>query len=229
MSSYRYTGRHHRAPTESKVRLASSTARRRRGAIAAATLAGATGAAALLGTASPAAADSGVNWDAIAQCESSGDWHINTGNGYYGGLQFAQGTWAGYGGTKYAPRADLASRSEQIAIAEKVLDGQGIGAWPVCGARAGSTKSYSQSSSDERSSRSSTRSAPETKSEPVEEKSAPAPAKQGKTYTVQAGDTLSGIATRLGVSGGWHTLYQENKSVVGANPNLIFPGQRLSI
>jgi uncharacterized protein YabE (DUF348 family) len=74
---------------------------------------------------------SGVNWDAIASCESGGNWHINTGNGYYGGLQFSQGTWVAMGGTKYAPRADLASRAEQIDIAS----GMNLGNWPVCGAR----------------------------------------------------------------------------------------------
>lgn len=70
-------------------------------------------------------------WDRIAACESGGNWAINTGNGYYGGLQFAQPTWVGAGGTKYAPRADLATRSEQIAVASKL----NLGNWPVCGAR----------------------------------------------------------------------------------------------
>src|SRR3954469_25386224 len=105
------------------------------------TVAGVAGTAALLGPASAAQASS-VNWDAIAQCESGGNWSINTGNGFYGGLQFTKGTWKGYGGNKYASTPNKASRSEQIAIAEKVLDGQGIGAWPVCGKKAGSTKSY---------------------------------------------------------------------------------------
>jgi len=66
-------------------------------------------------------------------CESGGNWSINTGNGYYGGLQFNSSTWAAYGGLSYAPRADLASRAEQIAVAEKVLANQGAGAWPTCG------------------------------------------------------------------------------------------------
>ena len=96
-------------------------------------VAGAAGTVALLGPASPAAAQSSVNWDAIAQCESGGNWQINTGNGYYGGLQFSRSTWRAYGGGRYAGTADNASRAEQIRIAEKVLDGQGIGAWPVCG------------------------------------------------------------------------------------------------
>lgn len=75
----------------------------------------------------------GHNWDAVAQCESSGNWHINTGNGFYGGLQFDYTTWLSNGGGAYAQRADLATREQQIAIAEKVWQGRGISPWPVCG------------------------------------------------------------------------------------------------
>lgn len=85
---------------------------------------------------SPAAPSGGV-WDRIAACESSGDWSINTGNGYYGGLQFTASTWNAYGGQSYASRADLASRSDQIAVAKKVQASQGWGAWPVCSKKAG--------------------------------------------------------------------------------------------
>lgn len=74
-------------------------------------------------------------WDTLAFCESSGDWAINTGNGFYGGVQFKQSTWEAYGGLRYAPRADLATREEQIAIAEVTRASQGWGAWPVCSAR----------------------------------------------------------------------------------------------
>jgi resuscitation-promoting factor RpfB len=76
-------------------------------------------------------------WDAIAQCESGGNWAINTGNGYYGGLQFNSSTWLAYGGGAYAPTANLASREEQIAVAERVQAAQGWGAWPVCSVQAG--------------------------------------------------------------------------------------------
>ncbi|MFD0154194.1 LysM peptidoglycan-binding domain-containing protein [Streptomyces sp. NPDC055721] len=76
-------------------------------------------------------------WGCVAECESSGRWHINTGNGFYGGLQFWQPTWVEHGGTKYAPRADLATRPQQITIAEEVLRTQGWGAWPVCSKRYG--------------------------------------------------------------------------------------------
>src|SRR5690349_18704749 len=96
-------------------------------------LAGAAGGALLLGSAGSASAASPVNWDAVAKCESGGNWHINTGNGYYGGLQFNQGTWAGNGGKAYASRADLASRSQQIAVAEHLYARRGLSPWPVCG------------------------------------------------------------------------------------------------
>ena len=77
----------------------------------------------------------GVNWAAIAACESGGNWAADTGNGFYGGLQFTEQTWLGYGGGQYAPSANLATAAQQIAVAQRVLAGQGIGAWPVCGAR----------------------------------------------------------------------------------------------
>jgi hypothetical protein len=76
----------------------------------------------------------GVNWGAVAACESGGNWSASTGNGFYGGLQFTQQTWLGYGGGQYAPSANLASAAEQMAVAQRVVAGQGIGAWPVCGA-----------------------------------------------------------------------------------------------
>ena len=79
----------------------------------------------------------GSTWDAIAQCESGGNWSINTGNGFSGGLQFHPQTWTGHGGGQYAPTAAQATREQQIAIAEKVLASQGWGAWPACTARLG--------------------------------------------------------------------------------------------
>jgi len=83
----------------------------------------------------------GSVWDAVAACESGGNWAINTGNGFYGGLQFTSSTWAAFGGTRYAPRADLASKDAQIATAQRVLASQGPGAWPVCSVKAGLTTS----------------------------------------------------------------------------------------
>ena len=101
-------------------------------------LAGTAAAAALAGIIAPqatAAPDS--DWDKLAQCESGGNWAINTGNGYYGGLQFSYGTWLAYGGGEFAPTANLATREQQIIVAERTLAGQGWGAWPACSARYG--------------------------------------------------------------------------------------------
>ncbi|WP_299563095.1 resuscitation-promoting factor [uncultured Mycolicibacterium sp.] len=78
-------------------------------------------------------------WEALAQCEAGGNWSINTGNGYYGGVQFDQNTWERNGGLRYAPRADLATKEEQIAIAEVTRARQGWGAWPVCSGRVGAS------------------------------------------------------------------------------------------
>nr|WP_296068971.1 transglycosylase family protein [uncultured Actinoplanes sp.] len=195
------------------------------------TAAGVAGAFALLGPASPASA--AVNWDAIAQCESSGNWHINTGNGYYGGLQFSRSTWKAYGGTKYAATADKASKGEQIRIAEKVLKGQGIGAWPVCGKKAGS-KSVAHKAGKKASAKTSvTKKSSVKKSHPATKK-ATTPKRTstvkatGKQYVVRSGDTLAAIATKKHVKGGWHTLYQLNRDTI-SNPNLIFPGQHLAL
>ena len=85
-----------------------------------------------------------VDWDAIAQCESGGNWSTNTGNGHYGGLQFKQATWAANGG---AGSPATASRAEQIRVAENVLQSQGIGAWPKCGANAGGLPLWSRAAS----------------------------------------------------------------------------------
>ncbi|MFD8640373.1 transglycosylase family protein [Streptomyces zaomyceticus] len=129
-------------------------------------------------------------WGCVAECESSGRWHINTGNGFYGGLQFWQPTWVEHGGTKYAPRADLATRPQQITIAEEVLRTQGWGAWPVCSKRYGLS---------------------------------------GRVHTVRAGDTLSSIAHRFGIKGGWKALYAANRGLIGADPNRVVVGTMLRI
>lgn len=212
-------------------------------------VAGAAGSAVLLGSGGVAQAKSSVNWNAVAQCESGGNWSINTGNGYYGGLQFSRSTWAAYGGTKYASTANKASRSEQIRIAEKVLDGQGIGAWPVCGKKAGSTKSYaakntggsssskkSASSSSKKSTSSSKKSASSSKKSTTSRSTAHRSSTKastsvkatGKTYVVTSGDTLAKIAGAHHVKGGWRALYRLNSGTL-SNPNLIFPGQRLAL
>ncbi len=97
-----------------------------------ATIAGALALAPMALATGTANADGGVNWDAVAACESGGNWHTATGNGYYGGLQFTMGTWRANGGSGSPHNA---SREEQIRVANNVLKTQGIGAWPVCGRR----------------------------------------------------------------------------------------------
>ncbi|WPF66732.1 MULTISPECIES: resuscitation-promoting factor Rpf1 domain-containing protein [unclassified Corynebacterium] len=92
-------------------------------------------ASALIAPAASAAPDS--DWDALAQCEAGGDWSINTGNGFHGGLQFHPQTWTAHGGGEFAPTANQATREEQIVVAERVLASQGWGAWPACSQRLG--------------------------------------------------------------------------------------------
>ncbi|MEE2032832.1 transglycosylase family protein [Rhodococcus chondri] len=95
-----------------------------------------------------AAAAPDSDWDRLAQCESGGNWAINTGNGYQGGLQFSPSTWNAYGGQNYAPTANQASRDQQIAVAERVLAGQGWGAWPSCSSSLGLSSAPAQRSVD---------------------------------------------------------------------------------
>ncbi|MGQ4434118.1 MULTISPECIES: LysM peptidoglycan-binding domain-containing protein [unclassified Streptomyces] len=193
-----------------------------------------------------AAADSGV-WDRIAQCESGGNWHINTGNGYYGGLQFSAGTWRAYGGSAYAATADQASKSAQITVAGKVQRAQGWGAWPVCSVRAGASGGAPAGSSGTVSEKSTgtKKSTTESTSESTTKKSTEkaTPSKPAKTpargtnnasrgtsrgdYTVREGDTLSGIAAQHGTT--WRKVYAANKAVIGGDPDLIVPGQQLDL
>jgi nucleoid-associated protein YgaU len=170
-----------------------------------------------LGAASAGAADD-ATWDRLAQCESSGNWSINTGNGYYGGLQFAQSTWEGFGGTDFAPRADLATRSQQIAIAEKTLAVQGWGAWPACSAKLGLGEADKAGSAAAQT--------PAPSSEPSTHAAA-APVSAGESHTVRPGDTLYRIGTAHGLD--WRDIYENNRDVVGTDPALIFPGQVLRL
>ncbi|CAM5742725.1 hypothetical protein STAFG_8461 [Streptomyces afghaniensis 772] len=202
-------------------------------------IAGVTGAAvaAPLMAAGNASAATASEWDAVAQCESGGNWSINTGNGYYGGLQFSASTWSGYGGTKYASTADQATKEQQIEIAEKVLASQGKGAWPVCG-KGLSSAGYS-GGSEQSSGSTETR---QTEQQPAS-RSDERPAQTQKTvttptgkkvkkgdgeYKVVKGDTLSSIATEKKVEGGWEKLFELNKDIV-TDANLIYPGQQLHL
>ncbi|MEV5933290.1 transglycosylase family protein [Streptomyces sp. NPDC052079] len=190
----------------------------------------------LMGTGAAQAADV-ETWDKVAACESTNDWDINTGNGYYGGLQFTQSTWEAFGGTRYAPRADLATKDQQIAVAEKVLDGQGPGAWPVCSVRAGLTRGGDTPRIQPVAGTSGGKAAKadaKKKSRPTVEDVKPHTTPQSRAgraemYTVVRGDTLSGIAAEERIRGGWKGLYDANRSTIGADPDLIVPGQRLAL
>ncbi|CAM5473714.1 transglycosylase family protein [Streptomyces sp. JUS-F4] len=215
-----------------------------------AALAGVTGAAVavpLMG-ATNASAASVETWDAVAQCESGGNWSINTGNGYYGGLQFSQSSWAAAGGTQYAARADLASKDQQIATAEKLLDLQGPGAWACAGAggltndgvdpgvNTGSGQSESkpeqaqpQRQAEQPTTRSEQREAPKAESKKTVTTPTGEKVKKGDgEYKVKAGDTLSKIAEKEGVKGGWSKLFKLNDDIV-EDADLIFPGQQLHL
>ncbi|MCB5179060.1 LysM peptidoglycan-binding domain-containing protein [Streptomyces antimicrobicus] len=214
------------------------------------TLAGVTGAAiaAPLMTATSASAATAAQWDAVAQCESGGNWSINTGNGYYGGLQFSLSTWRGYGGTGMPHQA---SKAQQIAIAEKVLKGQGKGAWPVCGkgltsaayngggSETPASKPKSEPKKQEKKAQTPApkqetkrTEAPTTRSErnqtPVTKAAPAAPQTGNGSYEVKSGDTLSTIADAQGVQGGWQKLHDLNKDIV-QDADLIFPGQKLKL
>ena len=212
-------------------------------AIAVVGVTGAAAVAAPLMAAGSASAATTSEWDAVAQCESGGNWSINTGNGYYGGLQFSASTWAAYGGTAYASTADQASKTQQIEIAEKVLASQGKGAWPNCGtglSSAAYSGSGSSSSGSSQSSETTTRSTEQSASRSSER---PAAKKSTKTvttptgkkvkkgdgeYKVVKGDTLSSIAEKHDVKGGWEKLFRLNKDIV-EDANLIYPGQQLHL
>jgi resuscitation-promoting factor RpfA len=182
----------------------------------------------------PAEAAATSVWDRVAKCESGGNWKINTGNGYYGGLQFAAGTWKAYGGSTYGNQAHQATKSEQIAIARRVLAGQGAGAWPTCGRRAGLTKSNGKA--DRNATPATNPGASKTtkvsdSKKKIAKKVAPkkySANASSKNIHVKRGDTLRKIAKRYHVKGGWKALWKLNKKTI-KNPNLIYIGQTIKI
>ncbi|MEY9858080.1 nucleoid-associated protein YgaU [Catenulispora sp. GAS73] len=209
--------------------------------------------------ASTASAASVSTWDQVASCESGGNWSINTGNGYYGGLQFSTSSWLGAGGGKYAPRADLATKDQQIAVAENLLASQGPGAWPVCGPRAGlsaggaaaavnpGSGSTSSSSSNTTQTQTQTQQAPKQQTQPQQQdkqswnapkqqNTQPAPAQNAAPQAQPTG------ATYTIKSGDTLSQIAVTNHVAGgwqslfqlnkgqiSNPNLIFPGQVIKL
>ena len=218
------------------------------------------GGAAVATMSMPAAnAVDGATWDALAQCESGGNWAINTGNGFYGGLQFTQQSWNGVG---MSGSPQTATREQQIEAGERLLAVQGWGAWPACSAKlglygkSGAAPTYTNPGATQtvaaQSQQQQAYTAPATQAPAAPATQAPAapaaqaapaaPATQAPaapaapaapvaasgTYTVVAGDTLSLIAAKLGVSGGYQAIAAANTDVI-YNVDLIFPGQVLNI
>lgn len=222
-----------------------STAARRGATLAAVTMAGVALSASAANAAVPSTTSSTV-WDSLAQCESSGNWGINSGNGYAGGLQFSPSTWAAYGGTGSAANA---SREQQIAVAERVQAGQGWGAWPSCAAKLGlsggavapqSAPKAAVPAPAKAPAKAPVRSVAPKAAAPAAAAKSVAPAKaaaprhaapvalSGESYTVQSGDTLSKVAEKLNIAGGWQLLADANASTI-SDPDLVFPGQVLQL
>lgn len=172
-------------------------------------------------------------WDSLAQCESSGNWSTNTGNGYAGGLQFSQSTWAAHGGSGSAANA---SREQQIAVAQKVQASQGWGAWPACAAKLGLSGGAVAPQSATTSRRTAAVAVPAQVyvRHAAPKAAVPAPrhvalvAVSGQTHTIRSGETLSTIAEKLSIAGGWRSLADANTATI-SNPNLVFPGQVLQL
>lgn len=159
----------------------------------------------ILGAPNASAAPDEV-WDRLAHCEASGNWHINTGNGFSGGLQFTPSTWRAFGGSGSAHNA---SREEQIRVAENVLKGQGWGAWPACSKKLGLRGIAPTDRSDK----------PKAAPQAIAAGFAP------NTYVVKPGDTLGKIAAAHGTT--WRAIYEKNPGLT--DPHRIFPGNRLNV
>ncbi|XAS64757.1 transglycosylase family protein [Micrococcaceae bacterium Sec5.8] len=223
-----------------------STAARRGIAFAAVSIAGVALSASAANAAVPTATNASV-WDSLAQCESSGNWAINNGNGFSGGLQFTPSTWAAYGGTGSAANA---SREQQIAVAERVQAGQGWGAWPSCSAKLGlsggaiapqsvpvvkapaavpaQAKVPAKAAPMAAAPKAAAPKVAAPKAAVQAPRHAAAVALSGESYTIQSGDTLSKIADKLNITGGWQQLADANAATI-TNPNLVFPGQVLQL
>jgi resuscitation-promoting factor RpfA len=184
-------------------------------------------AAVALANATTASAATNTQWDALAQCESGGNWQTNTGNGFYGGLQFTRGTWLAYGGGAFAPSANKASREQQISVAAKVAASQGWGAWPTCSVKAGIRGSSPTAPDLGHDPTAASRSAVRTPIASVTNAAKGGSAGSGK-HVVHSGETLSSIATANHVSGGWQQLFALNRSVL-KSPNVIAVGQVLQL
>ncbi|WP_045732051.1 transglycosylase family protein [Pseudarthrobacter chlorophenolicus] len=185
-----------------------------------------------LSTGAANAATPTSTWDSLAQCESGGNWSTNTGNGFSGGLQFTSSTWQAYGGS--GSPAD-ASREQQIAVAERVQASQGWGAWPSCSSQLGLNGGGGAPVQQAPVQQAPVQAAPVQAAAVEAAPAAQAPARHatsvalsGETYTLEAGDTLSIVADKLGIAGGWQHLADANLDTI-SDPNLVFEGQVLQL
>jgi|1186.fasta_scaffold229397_2 resuscitation-promoting factor RpfA len=205
----RYRGRH-RAPSTTGRNLARTAIA---GAVIGAPLAAAP-------VASAADTVGGTAWDRLAQCESTGNWSINTGNGFSGGLQFTPSTWRAFGGEGVAHHA---SREEQIVVAERVLAKQGWGAWPACSRKLGLRGTPEPIAKKAKKAPEATQSIAEKVTSTTARKATPT---GGSTVAVKQGDTLAKIAAANGV-GNWKQLHALNPDL--DNPNILKVGQIISL
>ncbi|WP_285244510.1 transglycosylase family protein [Pseudarthrobacter sp. fls2-241-R2A-127] len=166
-------------------------------------------------------------WDSLAQCESGGNWSTNTGNGFSGGLQFTSSTWSAYGGTG---SPENASREQQIAVAERVQASQGWGAWPSCASQLGLSGGGGAPVQSAPVQSAPVKQATQVQNAPVQQapRHATSVPLSGETYTLQAGDTLSIVAQKLGIQGGWQHLADANLDTI-SDPNLVFEGQVIQL
>src|SRR6478735_4412615 len=182
------------------------TAARRGVTFAAVSIAGVALSASAANAAVPTTAPAST-WDSLAQCESGGNWATNTGNGYAGGLQFSASTWAAHGGTGSPANASRAQQRGGAAAPQSVATAQRPAATPVAA-------------------KAPARYAPQA-AVPAPRHVAPV-AVSGQTYTIRSGETLSTIAGKLNIAGGWHALADANTATI-SNPHLVFPGQVLQL
>ncbi|TJZ50170.1 LysM peptidoglycan-binding domain-containing protein [Streptomyces piniterrae] len=179
----------------------------------------------------------GTNWAKIAACESSGRWHVNTGNGFYGGLQIHPSTWRAYGGHRYAARPDLATRAQQIAVGERIVRDRGLSPWPHCG-HLGAPGSDGEGSDSDGDGGNGDEDSDEDTAAGTSRRTSSAPGSRQRShrapgthhrYVVRTGDCLSVIAEHAGQRGGTRALYELNKHTLDEGPDRVYRGQRLRL
>ena len=160
-------------------------------------------------------------WDKVAECESGNDCEIDTGNSFYGGLQFTHDTWKAFGGHEFAPEANEASIAQQKLVAARTLEVQGPNAWPVCSKKAGLTRNNGEAEAPKVGRH---RSEDKHGSDEVREQSGQP--RHARLHVVRAGETLAEIAAANGTT--WQEVYDDNRATI-SHPDRIFPGERIAL